>query len=153
MTFNKLSLDFNGLLYVASNMRKWDHKEIFATRWNDDARQLALEAYELCECGWLVVKEKPICAFGAVPIWPGVWNVWCFATDDFPKVALGVTRFIRKKMIPGLTRTGARRAQCYSIEGHKQAHSWLESLGGVRESSLMNYGKNGETFHLYVWRN
>lgn len=139
------------LLYVADNMRDWDRREVFATRWDDNAAELVDMIMAGGEFGWVAGEDQPIAAFGAVPTWQGNWQVWMFATDRWPEVALGVTRFIKKVMIPALEEAGCHRAECRSMEGHEVAHRWLESLGADKESELPNYGRNGETFYLYRW--
>lgn len=140
------------LLYVADNMREWDAREIFATRWTDDRADLANAILGCGEFGWIAGDGGlPIAAFGASPSWNGVWQVWMFATDDWPKVALGVTRFIKKVMIPALEEVGCHRAECRSMEGHAVAHKWLEALGAHKESELKHYGRDGQMFYLYCW--
>lgn len=139
------------LLYVADNMRDWDKREIYATRWTDDPSSLADAILAGGEFGWVAGDERPIAAFGAIPVWPGVWSVWMFATDEWPKVALGVTRFIKKVMIPAIRETGAHRAECRSHSDHLEAQRWLECLGAHKESEIPNFGREGETFYLYSW--
>ncbi len=140
------------LLYVADNMREWDRREIFANRWDDDPAPLVSGLLAGGEFGWVAGDGGlPIAAFGAVPTWAGNWQVWMFATDEWPKVALGVTRFIKKVMIPALEEVGCHRAECRSMEGHAVAHRWLEALGAHKESELPHYGRDGETFYLYCW--
>ena len=139
------------LLFVADRMRECDRREIFATRWNDDPAELAGTILALGEFGWVAGTDLPIAAFGAIPAWNGVWQVWMFATDDWPQVSLGVTKFIKRVMIPALRDIGAHRAECRSIEGHVTAHRWLECLGAHKESEIPNFGRNGETFYLYSW--
>lgn len=140
------------LLFIVDRLRERDRREIFATRWDDDPASLVSGLLAGGEFGWVAgVDGLPIAAFGAVPTWAGNWQVWMFATDDWPKVALGVTRFIRKVMIPTLEKVGCHRAECRSMEGHDVAHRWLKSLGAHKESELSHYGRDGETFHLYCW--
>lgn len=139
------------LLYITDNMRDWDRGEIFATRWDDDNAKLVDGILAGGEFGWVAGLDKPIAAFGAVPVWNGVWQVWMFATDEWPKVALGVTRFIKKVMIPTLEEVGCHRAECRSMEGHEVAHRWLEALGAHKESELPHFGRDGQMFYLYCW--
>lgn len=141
------------LLYVCRNLREWDRKEIFATRWNDSADDLAVDVHARCLSGSVVMTNMPVAAFGVVHLWPGVAEVWCFGTDHFRDVGLSLTKHIKRAWMPSLKAMGIHRAQCFSMEGHTEAHSWLEMLGGIRESVQMNYGRNGETFYQYVWRN
>lgn len=153
MALNLTSPDLRDILYLAHNMREWDRREVFATRWDDDPNILAMDVMRwgsFAHVAWS--GNRPVAAIGAIEAWPTVWSVWMFGTDEFPKVGLGLTRFVRNTMIPAIISKGARRGECKSIEGHDEAHRWLESLGAVREGApLQNYGKQGETFHTYVW--
>ena len=144
-------LTFEDVLYVAERMRPWDKKEIYATRWNEDPAELARQCCATGDFGWVAGIERPIAAVGAVPVHPNVWSVWCFATDEFPRIALSLTRYVKKAMIPALVESGAHRAACASIEGHTDAQKWLELLGARRECTHRALGKNGEDFHVYVW--
>src|SRR5690349_19657860 len=112
-------------------MRESDRREIFATRTPDDRILLAHQAADFSRFGAVIATDAgtPVCALGAVGQWPGLWNVWMFATDDWPRIAIGATRYVRRVLIPNLVNAGAHRAECKSIEGHKPAHRWLELLG------------------------
>jgi hypothetical protein len=154
MTQVKLErLSYNAVCWIAENMRSEDCREIFATRWDTKPESLATDAMQSYEFGWVAWHgDIPVCAIGAMPKHPGVWSVWMFATDDFYKVALTVTRFARNKMKPVL-QSVAHRVECRSIEGHTEAQKWLEFLGMTQESVIPKYGKNGETFLLYSFIN
>lgn len=144
-------LNYNDLYTVAENMREWDKREIYATRWNDDPSELANDAMSSYEFGWLAfLEERPIAAIGAMPIHPKVWGVWMFATDEFPKIGLGLSRFVVRRIKPALQEV-AHRAECKSMEGHVEAQKWLEFIGFRRESTLPGYGREGESFHVYSW--
>ena len=74
-----------------------------------------------------------------------------FATDDWPMVAMKVTRTILREWTPIIFESDAQRMDCWSMDGHDVAHRWLEVLGARREASLENYGATGKTFHCYSW--
>ena len=147
-----LPVNFNDALFVATNMREWDKKEIYATRWTDDPSDIAQDCVNLGEFGWIAHDPEPIALVGAVPCHPGVWNVHMFATDNFSKIAISLTKFVKNVIVPSLTAIGSHRVECKSMDGHEDAHKWLEFLGAHRESTLSEYGKENEDFHLYVWR-
>lgn len=142
--------DFDGAFYVALRLREADAREIYATRWSDDPEALALDAAAAVP-GFVCGLERPIAAIGAVPMYPGVWNVWMFATDEFPRIGVSMTKLMKRVMIPNLQKIGGHRAECRSIEGHTEAHKWLELLGARREAEHLKAGKNGETFYTYAW--
>jgi hypothetical protein len=146
-------LNPNDLYTIAENMREWDKREIYATRWTDCPHDLARDAMTSYEFGWVAsYNDRPVCAIGAIAIHPGVWSVWMFATDEFDKIKYSLTKFAARKLKPVLQDVG-HRVECRSMEGHTDAQKWLEFLGMTRESSIPKYGRNGETFHLYAWTN
>ncbi len=140
------------VLHVAANMRAADAAEIYATRWNDSPEELAADC--MCVGGfcWSAGLERPIAVIGALPIHPGVWSVFMFATDEFERIGISLTKYVKRVMIPALVQSGAHRAECRSAEGHTVAHRWLESLGAKVESVAREYGRNGEDYRVYVWR-
>lgn len=145
-----VKVKYENVLYIAQNMRSEDRRELLATRFEESPQSIARDCINLGSFGWTIHREKPICAIGAFEIWPGVWRAWMFATDEFPRVGLYVTKFAKNIMMPTLSKN-AHRAECQSIEGHTSAHKWLEAIGGERESTLKNYGKNKEDFYLYSY--
>jgi hypothetical protein len=149
MTLDRLNLA--DLTTIAENMRPWDRAEIFATRWNDSVDELARDAMSSYDFGWIASHEgTPVCAIGGIPIHPGVWSVWMFATPDFEKIRVSLTRFALRQIKPVLMDV-SRRVECRSMEGHQDAQKWLEFLGMSREAVLPQYGRNGETFLLYSY--
>ncbi len=149
-----LPLTAEFVLPVARRMREADRREIFATRSPDDRDLLARQAAEFSRFGAVLATDagNPACALGAVEQWPGVWTVWMFATADWPKVALSATRYVRRVLIPALVAAGAHRAECKSLEDHREAHDWLRLLGAHAEAEHRDYGINRETFITFVWR-
>jgi hypothetical protein len=146
-------LTFESVAYIAENMREWDKREIYATRWTEDPLELAHDAMVVPDFAQVAgLNGRPIAAFGAIPLHPHVWNIWMFATPEFDKIGISLTKFVRRSMMPALADTGAHRAQCLSMAGHDQAQAWLEFLGATRESTLAEYGRNREDFYRYVWR-
>jgi hypothetical protein len=146
-------LDAAAVGFVAARMREMDRAEIFATRCDDDPGRVAAETTVYARLGGVAwAGEEPVAVVCAIPLWPGAWSVGMYATDRWPRVALGVTRWIERSLIPDLIGVGAHRAECRSLAEHAAAHRWLERLGAVREAVLPDYGRNRETFHLYTWR-
>jgi hypothetical protein len=145
--------DRDALIHICANMREWDRREIYATRWNDDPAALADECLSAGDFAYIFGTDEPIGIIGAVPLWPGVWSVFLFGTDNVKHVGLPLTKWVKRVMMPTLIEDmGCHRAECRSIEGHTDAQSWLEHLGVRRESSLPGYGRNGEDFWVYAWR-
>ena len=138
---------------VALDMREWDRKEIFATRRDDDVADFAADVLECGPVFWAAGRypNVPIAVFGCLEMWPGVWSMWFFATDELPQIGKSVTRLIIKAIVPYLFQSGAHRLECRSMEGHVDAQRWLEVLGARREATLRAFGRGGEDFHVYVW--
>lgn len=139
--------------HVAHNMREWDRREIFATRSDDDPDALAAAALACGRISWVAGRgEEPIAAFGCAPLWPGVWSMWLFATDDFHQIGIYVTRLVVKSIVPMMFDAGAHRLEARSMEGHTDAQRWLEVIGAQREGGpLRGYGRKGQDFHVYTW--
>src|SRR3546814_4691719 len=106
---------FDATLYVAERMREWDRREIFAARWNDDPFPLAAECQLYGSFTWVAHLDRPIAFVGATPMPPGVWSVLLFATDEFHKIRLSLTKHAKRVMIPALVEVRAHRAECHSL--------------------------------------
>jgi hypothetical protein len=137
--------------HVARNMREWDRREIYATRWDDNSESLAYEVMQTGEVRWVAGLEEPIAAFGCAPMWPGCWSMWLFAADDFHRIGLSVTRLVTRSIVPMLWDGGAHRLECRSMEGHVDAQRWLSTIGAEREATLKGFGRDGQDFHIYTW--
>lgn len=143
---------FEDMLEICQNLRERDKAELFATRYGDDPADLARDAVNTGAFRWAVYLDgKPVAAVGAVPRWPKVWSVWAYGTDDWNKVAITLTRHVRRFMIPAIFNAGCIRADCMALASHKDARRWLEYLGASAEKVLDNWGRDGEKFVLYCW--
>lgn len=140
-----------GLRSIIKHMREHDREEIFAMRSDDDDDQLASDVIAAGDLKWMLSRERPICVWGAQPMWPGVWNVWMFATEEFPRVGKTLTKFVKNVEIPLLVERGIQRAECKSIATNAVAHRWLEATGAIREARHANYGRLKESFYTYAW--
>ena len=139
------------VVYIARRMRKRDAEEIFPLTWSGRPEDLAVASVAGGISTVALSGDVPVAAWGAIEGRPCFWNVWMFATDRWPEVALSVTRHINREMMPAMINAGAVRADCWSMEGHDDAHRWLELLGAVREASLEDYGANRKVYHCYSW--
>jgi hypothetical protein len=142
-----------GVRHIVVNMRQKDAEEIFATQWTDDRNEFSDFVMRSGGFGYVLHSDDgdPIVACGAVPLWPGVWSIWMFATDRFDEIAKSTHRFAKEVFFPVLNDVGYVRLECRSMATHSVAHRWLESLGGIKEADVRSYGKNGEDFALYCW--
>ena len=144
---------FDDVAAVTRNLRERDRAEIFATRWGEDPDELARDTVASGAFRWgAYLGLRPVAMIGAMPRWPGVWSVWAYGTDEWPRVALTLTKHAKRFMIPALLYSGAaRRVDCHALETHVQAREWMRRLGGKEGNRLDGYGKNGEDFVEYVW--
>ena len=147
------AMSYDDILFISERLRAWDRKEIFALMWSDSPIDLATTCAQLAANAFTLHgdDETPIAYVGAIPLWPGFWKVWMFATDDFRKIGLRATTWVKQHFIKGIVEAGAVRAECQSMDGHVEAHRWLEVLGAEREGEHDSYGKNGEIFVTYKW--
>lgn len=138
--------------HVAGNMREWDRREIFSTRLDDDVDAFAVDVLAAGPVSWVAgLPDEPIAVFGCAPMWPGVWSMWLFATDNFGQIGISVTRLIVRSIVPMLFEGGAHRLEARSMEGHTDAQRWLKLIGARREATLKGYGRDGSDFHTYTW--
>ena len=146
-------LEYEPLLYIVQNMRDADRREVFATTWHDDDAVLTDEIMRAVKggavgfIGWR--DGEPIAAVGMTPMWPGVVSAWMFATDSFPKIGLGMTKFSKRYLIPAMWKAGVHRIQCFSHDTHEWAHRWLRSFGAQAEANVADFGRNREGFVLF----
>lgn len=144
--------DHESVLHVVRNMRERDRKEIYNLRWDNNPFVIMDAVMAQGDFSWVAwLDDKPQAVFGGAPTHPGVWSMFAFATDEFPRLALGLTRFATKTAIPTLfDKCGAHRLQCDSHEKHTSAHRWLELMGAAKESVKKQYGKDGADYFVYT---
>ena len=143
--------DRDAAVFIGANMRPWDRKEIFATRWTDNPEDLADDLDRVNGFKWIAWMDGvPAAIIGACCPWPGMWSPWCFGTDKFANVALLLTRIGKRAIIPAARKHGGRILECKSLDGHTDAQGWLERCFGFeRVGTHTKYGREGETFHTY----
>lgn len=92
-------------------------------------------------------RGEPVCIGGFIHIRPGTIALMLYATDQFPRIGLPLTRFIVREMMPRLEAAGIHRFEAQSLAGYDQVHAWLRTLGLEPETGpLLNYGRHGEAF-------
>jgi hypothetical protein len=140
---------------VAVDMRDRDFQEIAALNAVADKEELAqLLARKyignpdvLCAS----LNGKPICIGGFLPTRQNVISLMMFATEDFPKIGLALTRFIKRQMFPRLDRAGVHRIEALSLSGYDEIHAWLRTLGLAEDGGVMRaFGKNREDFQFFA---
>lgn len=136
---------------VALEMRSRDFDEIGAVNEADTREDMAALLVQklgnrddiLC-ASW---RGEPVCIGGFILVRPRTIALMLYATDQFPRIGLPLTRFIVKQMMPRLEAAGVHRFEAQSLAGYDQVHAWLRTLGLDPETGpLLNYGRRGEAF-------
>lgn len=141
------------VLYVAKNMRERDREEIYGTRFEDNPFHLTYDVMAQSSFAWVAWRDElPAVVIGAGQRHPGVWSVFCFGTDQFGRVAIDLTRFVTKQMVPKLFEIGAHRLECDSHIKHTDAHRWLKICGAWQEGVKRGYGRDGSDYLTFVIR-
>ncbi len=141
--------------FVSEWMRERDYSEMSALHFVDDRAELVetltllygKSPDTLC-ASW---RGTPVAVGGFYQIRPGTCAMGMWATDLFPRVGLGLTRFLVKTLMPALERSGVHRFECVSLAGYDEVHAWLRTLGLEQEGpERRNYGKNGESYVTFA---
>lgn len=143
--------DHAAVFYIAQNMRDADKEEIYPLHWSQTPFDLVSRVMAFPKHVWVAGTDKPVAVFGMFEVRPKVWTAFCFATDEFPTVALEVTRWLKRHVKPMLfNELGAVRIEADSHINHKQAHRWLKLLGAIPEGIRRCYNQNGEDYVTFA---
>lgn len=136
---------------IAGKMRDIDRREITALAATNDP-VLATAHLSLIEHVGATVWRggEPVCAVGAMILWPGLASMFMFGTERFNEVKIEATRYVKHELLPTLRLMGCHRLQCHSIAEHTEAHEWIRYIGADSEFIEPEYGKNREDFVLFV---
>ena len=149
------------LLDLCRQMRALDAAEIFALRSHSDPDRLALEIYAAlprAARAYAIGLDSGRGVKAFLALWPmdesgALASAHLFATDDFPRVAPRLVRFVRRTLIPEMMAAGMRRAECRVMERHAPSRAFLRACGAVEESGpLLDMAPNGESYILAAWR-
>jgi hypothetical protein len=149
-------LDLPSMEYLCLNLREvdWDEARMLVS--HDNRWMLAWNSYHFilnngrAQVAWHNGRPAGMCAF--TENWTGVWQVWSFGTDDYPKVAIELARWFRREAREILSVCKGIRLQCDSRIGHPDAHRYIRAFGGQPEGPPMaSYGKDGSAYQRYVW--
>lgn len=141
--------------HIAENIREKDEAEFLAVMHHDTRRELIdnlVERYTDHPHGFCFLHDdwEPVGLVAMVFARPNVATLTFFATDRFPEIAIGVTRFATRNLFPKYMAAGVHRIECASIAGYEHAHRWIQMLGMDEEGRFPGWGKNGETFHQFA---
>lgn len=148
------------VFHVARNMRDMDAAEILLLH-----KSLDRDAFAAVTCAMIPramaaigigIDGAPFCA--AVLLicgnesTPWLAEASLFATNDFPRVAGPLVRFIRRQVIPALIADGVRRVECRALASYAATRRFLRHAGAVEETPLIDHGPTSETYVLCAWR-
>jgi hypothetical protein len=139
---------------VALRMREKDLEEFLALTYEDTREGLAdrlARVHGKHAIAIMLDDGTPVGCGAMVASRPNVVTGMFFATDDFPKIVLPLTKFITRRLYPAYIARGFHRIDCVSIEGYDETHRWIELLGLSREGVLRRAGKGGEDFIQFAW--
>lgn len=141
------------LTFIAANLRSEDIRELACQM--PDGLDVADGAVFSASSGeaWVAKLDgQPVAAFGAAPMsLPGnILSLWAWGTKRLARAAPAITRFVRDECAPRWVANGVTRVEARSIEGHHQAHRWLEGAGAF-SVDYPCFGKGGEHFKLFWW--
>lgn len=136
--------------YIACRMRAADEREIYGLLPHNNPFLLARYIVDLVNAGGFGVVaclgERPVAALGFIERHPRCLSAWAFATDEFPRVAKTLTKFVLTELRPALIASPAHRLEADSRFDHLQAHAWLKVLGFREEGILHRFGKDGADY-------
>lgn len=141
------------LSYITHNLRDADAEECLGaiSETPDELASNTLKAHgPLCRIVWL--NKVPAAVVGAVKMSPGQYCAYAYGTAAFPRVVLSITKYIRRIIQPTLLLDpDANRCIAIPHANHVTAHRWLEHLGAECEGRMVNFGRDGSDYLLYVW--
>jgi hypothetical protein len=145
-------LTVDGLDYVLRNLRPGDEEEFRATVFRGSYTMACEQIAVLPGLGWMARQEghMPAVVGGFVPVWPGLCSGWMFGTEAWPQVALEVTKYICRTILPTLDAQGYHRIECRPIAGNAAVIRWLELIGFHQEAVVAQFGQGREDFLLFA---
>jgi len=140
------------LAFIACNMRQADRSEIYNVIGHNNPFILAGQTLDATGMGVGCVAyagSLPVGVIGACGVHPGVCCAFAYGTDDFPRVALSLTRYALTVIRPWLKDQGFHRLECKSRFDHVHAHRWLRLFGMANEGTLTGYGSDGSDYFQF----
>lgn len=132
-------------------MRECDVREIFGLQPDTPPAVIAAQAVQ-ADSVVLKYRDRPVAVIASRLIVPHWLEVWAFATDDWPRVALTATKYVKRHLVPGFLQAGVHRAECRALADNGGTCRWLEACGARPEALLRDCGPDRLDFILYAWR-
>ncbi len=136
---------------VALRMRALDLAEFSACLPVDDREGVAVMLAERYGKLTGTMVFDGVAIGGGYEFRPNTLSLLFFATDAFPSIAYGLTRWMSRTYIPAMEAAGIHRIEATSSMGYAEMHRWLGMQGFRKEGEHPNFGKRGETFATFAW--
>lgn len=148
------------VLHVARNMREMDKREILDIHKSLNPDMFAAVISTAVPNARLALgfglDGNPFCAVVLLicgnESTPWLGEAALFATDDFPRLARPLIRFIRRAVIPALIGQGMRRVECRALASYAVTRRFLKACGAVEEAVLPDHGPESPDYVLCAWR-
>lgn len=129
-----------------------DLEQIYLLNGHRDPHAVAKSVMAAANFSWVAWADgKPVTVFGALEVHKGVWQTYLLTTPEFRKIAIPLTRFAKRTVMPLLFDTlGARRLEALLHEDNVFIHRWVEALGAKREYVKPNYAPDGAAYYGYA---
>jgi len=140
-------IEFESPLLKLMQLRKWDR--VFPDYVANYAS--LTDAYKNIGYAWCgVANGSPVCAFGLVPLWNGVGEVWMLTDVRLPRFARTFHRVSRQMFNIYIEELNMIRLQCTVHSRNLQARKWIESMYFKKEGLLKQYGPDGHDFFMFA---
>jgi len=129
------------------NLRKWD--QVFPNNIPDYDQLTKM----YCDIGYAwcgVADGKPVCAFGVVPLWRGVGDVWMVTDVELPTYGRTFHRVAKQMFDIYIGELWMVRLQCTVHSRNFQAIKWIKKMRFLEEGLLKKYGPDGHDFYMFA---
>lgn len=128
-----------------------DLEEIYALHGHRDPHAITNTVMAAANFSWVAWADgQPVSVFGATRVHEGVWSAYLLTTPEFRKIAIPLTRFAKRTVVPTLWGLGAHRIEAFLHEKHVFIHRWVEALGAHKEFVKENYAPDGSDYFGFV---
>ncbi len=140
-------VEFHPGLLKLMTLRKWD--QVFPD--NIPNYEELTKSYHNIGYAWCGVADgKPVCAFGIVPLWRGVGEVWMVTDVELPLYGRTFHRVAKEMFDIYIGELLMNRLQCTVHSRNFQAIRWIKKMRFLEEGLLQKYGPDGEDFYIFA---
>lgn len=131
-----------------------DIEQIYLLNGHRDPHVVAKGVMAAANFSWVAWADgRPTTVFGAVELHKGIWQIYMLTTPAFKKIAIPLTRFLKRSVVPILfDQLGCRRLEGLFHEDNVFIHRWVEGFGAKKEFVKESYAPDGKAYFGYVLR-